>query len=455
MQIKVAVILCASVILVSGVAYTVIQPPARETGYSTPVVPQPHPTEPSGSNTSGSPPATPPVSNSTDPVGPETNITDPTNLQDLVNASNLFALELYRELTNPDANLFFSPYSIFTALGMTYEGARNRTADEIRAVFHFPADNQTRWSLFKSLIEKLNANESGCNLSTANAMWIQQDFNILNGYVNTVRTYYKAEAVNVDYIKATEAARLRINGWVENQTNGKIKDLIPQGVLTSDTRLVLTNAIYFKGDWRLAFNESLTNEMDFHPDAATSVKAQMMIRKDDESIYNYTAVDGLQILRMPYTGDKLSMLVLLPKAGAMETLEKALTPENLSAWKGKLKEQEVHVYLPKFKLETKYFLGDNLSAMGMPTAFSMAADFSKIDGGQDLYISAVIHQAYVSVDEKGTEAAAATAVIIPPKSGPVEPVIPAFKADHPFIFLIQDDETGNILFMGKVVNPTG
>jgi serine protease inhibitor len=388
------------------------------------------------------------------PAAPATPAVDPRDLSELVNASNRFALEMYAELADPSDNLFFSPYSIFTALGMTYEGARGQTADEIRAVFHFPADDQTRWSLFKALIEKLNANDTGCDLSTANAMWIQQDFNILADYVSTVRTYYKAEAVNVDYIKAAEAARLRINGWVENQTNGKIKDLIPNGILDSETRLVLTNAIYFKGAWLQAFNESLTKEMDFHPDASRTVTASMMVREDDESKFNYTEVDGVQILKMPYSGEKLSMLVLLPKSGTVSSLEKMLTPTKLTEWRGGLTLQRVDVYFPRFKLETKYFLADNLSHMGMPSAFTSAADFSGIDGKQDLLISAVIHQAFVSVDEKGTEAAAATAVVME-LGAIIEPTVPVFMADHPFIFLIQDDETGNILFMGKVVDPTG
>jgi serpin B len=388
------------------------------------------------------------------PVNPVTPaVDDPKDLSELVNASNRFALEMYAELANAKDNLFFSPYSIFTALGMTYEGARGQTADEIRTVFHFPADKQTRWSLFKALLEKLNANDTGCVLSTGNALWIQKDFDILNEYVNTVRTYYKAEAENVDYIKAAEQARQRINSWVENQTCGKIKDLIPAGMLDSDTRLVLTNAIYFKGDWLKQFNASLTKEMDFHPDATTTVKVQMMVRKDDESKFRYADTDGLQVLEMPYSGEKLSMLVLLPKAGTTESLEKALTPQNLSSWKGGLKDRRVDVYFPKFKLETKYFLGNNLANMGMPSAFSAAADFSGIDGKKDLCISDVIHQAFVSVDEEGTEAAAATAVVMK-LSGPVGPAIPVFKADHPFIFLIQDRETGNILFMGKVVDPT-
>jgi len=421
-----ALILVPTVILAGGLSYAFLNPAGQG---------------PSGSDRNG------PGS----PASPANE--DPRDLSELVNASNRFALEMYAELANPSENLFFSPYSIFTALGMTYEGARNRTADEIRAVFHFPADDQTRWSLFKALIGKLNANDSGCDLSTGNALWVQRDFEILSSYVNTLQDSYRAEAVNVDYIKAAEAARLRINGWVENQTRGKIKDLIPPGFLNPSTVLVLTNAIYFKGDWLLAFNQSLTKEMDFHPDAAGTVKAQMMVRKDEESVYNYTEADGVQILKMPYTGDRLSMLVLLPKGGTVSALEKKLTADKLSGWRGTLKEQRVDVYFPKFKLETKYFLKDNLSHMGMPSAFSSAADFTNITADGGIFISEVIHQAFVSVDEKGTEAAAATAVIIG-KGGPVEPAIPVFNADHPFIFLIQDDETQNILFMGKVADPT-
>jgi serpin B len=388
------------------------------------------------------------------PAAPATPAIDPRDMSELVNASNRFALEMYVELADPSDNLFFSPYSIFTALGMTYEGARNKTADEIRAVFHFPADDQTRWTLFKALVGKLNANDTGCQLSTGNAMWIQKDFEILAGYVNTVKTYYNAEAENLDYRHAAEAARQRINGWVENQTNGKIKDLIPQGVLNSDTVLVLTNAIYFKGAWLREFNQSLTKKMDFHPQATTTVKADMMVSKDDESKFNYTEMDGVQVLKMPYSGEKLSMLVLIPRGGTVSSVEKIISPENLTKWRAALKDQRVDVYFPRFKLETKYFLNDNLTHMGMPSAFTGAADFSGIDGMPDIFISTVIHQAFVSVDEKGTEAAAATAVVFE-RNAVIEPPTPVFLADHPFMFLIQDDETGNILFMGKVVDPTG
>ena len=378
----------------------------------------------------------------------------PQNLGELVNASNRFAFELLDALSNPDDNLFFSPYSIFTALGMTYEGARNRTADEMRSVLHFPADNQTRWSLFKALIEKLNSGDSGCNLSTANALWIQQDFDILAGFVNTVRSNYKATAENVDYVNAAEEARVRINTRVEDQTNGKIKDLIPGGILDGNTRLVLTNAIYFKGSWLREFNQNLTKEMDFHPAGSTTVKVRMMARKDDCSNFSFADTDGIQVLEMPYAGQKLSMLVLLPKSGSIGSLENQLTLAKLEEWRGKLKEQRVDVYFPKFELETKYFLKDNLSSMGMPRAFSGSADLSGIAGEPgDLYIKEVIHQGFVAVDEKGTEAAGATAVVVELR-GPAEPAVSVFKADHPFIFLIQDRETGNILFMGKVSDPT-
>jgi len=399
-------------------------------------------------------PASPGAGHS-NPNGHNTVVSNPTNTQELVDASNLFALELFSNLSTPEGNLFFSPYSIFTALGMVYEGARCQTADEMRSVFHFPSDTQTRWSLFRSLIDKLNAANPDFNLSTANAIWVQKDFKLLDDYIHAVEDNYRAAAYNVDYINAVEDARVRINTWVEDHTNGKIKDLIPQGILDSDTRLVLTNAIYFKGQWVKTFNESDTKEKDFHPDSATTVKVQMMSRIGEEARFNYTSADGIQILQMPYASDRLSMMVLLPKSGTTASLEKGLTNQKLTQWRSGLKEQRVDVYFPKFKLETKSFLKPTLSSMGMPTAFSQSADFSGMDGKQDLYIGEVIHQAYVSVDEKGTEAAAATAVVMEHRSiGPAEPPITVFNADHPFLFLIQENDTGNILFMGKLVDPS-
>jgi serpin B len=442
------VIAVSAVLIMGGMTYIILKAPGNDKDGSQSVVPGPTiPATPSNSTNNSSP-------NTTGPGPENSNVTtgDPGDLQELVNASNRFALEMFSNLSNAKDNLFFSPYSIFTALGMTYEGARNKTADEIRSVFHFPADDQTRWSLFKALIEKLNANNTGCNLSTANAMWVQQGFHLLQTYIDALETYYKSSAFDVDFAQALEESRLKINYWVENQTNGKIKDLFPAGSLDPATCLVLTNAIYFKGDWLKEFNQSQTEQMAFHPDSTSTVQVQMMVRDDEKSSFNYADLDGLQALEMKYTGEKLSMLVLLPDGDSTSSIEKAITPQKLSEWRGKLKEQRVDVFFPKFKLDTKYYLKDNLSKMGMPTAFSPAADFSGIDGQTDLSIALVVHQAYVSADEKGTEAAAATGVSV--EFGAIGPSHPTFNADHPFIFIIQDRETGNILFMGKMVDPT-
>ena len=419
---KIAVLVAAAVLISGGTAYQL--------------------TRPSGVN------VTAPNDNSPADLPPA----NPTNIGELVNVSNLFAMDMFSNLSNENDNLFFSPYSIFTALGMVYEGARNGTADEIRSVFHFPSDNQTRLELFKGLIEHLNGGGTGCNLSTANAMWVDKAFEVLKSYKDALQDYYKSEAATVDFVHALEESRLRINYWVENQTNGKIKDLFPKGSLDAGTCLVLTNAIYFKGDWLKQFNSSLTTKLDFHPDSSRTVQVPMMVRNDDESEFNYTETSGMQILEMSYSGGKMSMLVLLPKSASTSEIEKALSPQKLQEWKSKLEKKRVDVYFPKFTLNTKYFIEENLSDMGMPSAFTSAADFSGIDGFKDLLISHVIHQAYVSVDEKGTEAAAATGVSF--EKGAIEPSHPTFDADHPFIFIIQEKETGNILFMGKLVDPT-
>jgi len=481
----VAILLIPCILGIGAAAYELMPAPgqdATETGGHVPTVP-PIPEKPPvmpGNGTPGAPPAIPangtpgappaiPVNSTPEappgipangtpgtppppPSNPNASQPSPTNLGELINASNQFALEMFSNLSNDKDNLFFSPYSIFTALGMTYEGARGKTADEIRSVFHFPADNQTRWSLFKALIDKLNSNSTGCNLSTANALWVQEGFQLLQTYIDALETYYRSSAFDVDFARALEESRLKINYWVENQTNGKIKDLFPAGSLDPATCLVLTNAIYFKGDWLKEFNQSLTQQRAFHPDPTRTVQVPMMVRNDKESSFNYADLDGLQALEMKYAGEKLSMLVLLPDGDGTSSIESALTPQKLNEWRGKLKEQRVDVHFPKFTLNTRYYLNNNLSKMGMPTAFSPAADFSGIDGRTDLCIALVAHQAYVSVDEKGTEAAAATGVSF--TKGPIEPLHPTFNADHPFIFIIQDRETGNILFMGKLLDPT-
>lgn len=365
----------------------------------------------------------------------------------VVNASNQFALDLYSEYEEGDGNIFFSPYSVSSALAMAYEGARGETAEEIQSVFHFPEDNVRRGG-FKSLYQEINDTGRSDNytIHTANALWAQKDYEFLDSYFNIVKRYYGGEVTNLDFSKP-EASRERINSWVEEQTNDKIEDLLPAGSINPMTRLMLTNAVYFKGDWLKQFNKTETEEREFHTGNNTVEVPMMHCRAE----LNYTETKNTQILELPYTGKEISMLVLLPKEN-LETLEDSLTTQNLSKWRQDLVNRKVNVYLPRFELETKYFMKNTLKEMGMRTAFSSKADFSGMTGNQDLFIDQVIHQAYVKVNEEGTEAAAATAVIL--RSTSTKPQeTPTFKADHPFIFIIQQKETGNILFIGRLTNP--
>jgi serpin B len=375
-----------------------------------------------------------------------------TGIQQVVNANNEFAFDFYSEINKKvEDNIFYSPYSISAALAMTYEGAKGKTADEMKTVFHFP-DNDILRPNFASIYNNINKKGKEYKLSTGNALWAQQDYQFLPGYLETVEKYYGGKAANLDFIGEGEKSRQTINSFIEQQTNNKIKDLIPQGVLNAYTRLVLTNAIYFKGTWVKQFDKSDTRDQDFTTISGQTVKAPMMQLTGDDAEFNYAETDDIQILEMPYDGEDLSMLILLPKENNLETVEESLTNKKLSEWKNMLGEQRVDIYVPKFKFETKYLMVETLSYMGMPTAFTDAADFSGMDGTQNLLIQNVIHQAFVEVNEEGTEAAAATAVVVGMKS--VGPRIPIFRADHPFIFIIQEKETGNILFMGRVADPT-
>ncbi len=379
---------------------------------------------------------------------------------DVVEANTLFAYDLYHTLKSDeqyaDQNIFFSPYSISTALALTYEGAKGTTAEEIRSVFHFPADDTTRQEGYKNLIAGLNSPDAAYSLSTANALWAEETYPFLPAYIETAQQYYAAEVRNMDFISAPEESRQTINGWVEDQTEDRIKDLIPAGAITPLTRLVITNAIYFKGTWVLQFDENKTQKATFRMEGDESVMVDMMQRTDDEAFYSYAETEDLQVLRMPYeheSGKALSMLVLLPEDNDITTAESVLGTEELADAISSMEKKRVEVFFPKFTLETTYFLPETLGAMGMPTAFSSDADFSGMDGTRNLFITDVIHKAFVDVNEEGTEAAAATGVIMG-RGVSVEKPVPVFRADHPFIFLITDDETGNLLFMGRMSDPT-
>jgi serpin B len=307
--------------------------------------------------------------------------------------------------------------------------------------------------VFGAIIKDLNVRggTEKYELRVANALWGQKDYRFLSSFTDLVETEYGGTLQAVDFVKAAERARQTVNTWVEKQTNGKIKDLISRGVLDAMTRLVLTNAIYFKGNWARQFDEERTREAPFMLRDGEKVQAPMMNQRAE---FGYAETEQLQVLELPYVGQELSMVILLPKdVNGIESLEEQLDADNLTLWVKKVRQREVIVSVPKFEMTSKFNLERVLAALGMPLAFSRGADFSGMTGKRDLFISAVIHQAYVDVNEEGTEAAAATAVTMKLTSiGPDR--TPVFRADHPFVFMIRDVKSGSILFLGRVENPT-
>jgi len=373
----------------------------------------------------------------------------------VVDANNQFALDLYSQYSadpqQTGKNIFFSPYSISSALAMTYEGAKGQTAEEMQKVLHLPGDKQKIRSDFASIYTELNKADKSYKLNAANALWAQKDYPFVSDYFAIVEQYYGGKATNLDFKTDTENSRVTINNWVENKTNNRIKNLIPQGTISQDTRMVLTNAVYFKANWSSQFDAEDTTDGQFKLNSKETADVKMMHQTNN---FSYGETDDLQILEMDYLGNDLSMLIILPKDNSIDEVENMLSMKKLSELKKGMKNERVAVALPKFKFETKYFMKEALKEMGMPTAFSSSADFTGMSPTGELAISQVIHQTFVEVAEYGTEAAAATAVIMEVAGiGPTEqPKI--FNADHPFIFVIQQKETGNILFFGRVMDPS-
>jgi len=366
-----------------------------------------------------------------------------------VNGYNGFAFDLYLRYCAGDGNMLFSPYSISTALSMTYEGARGETADEMEAVFGFLDDPSDRLPSVARIYNTLNDEDREYALHTVNALWVQQGYPVVEDYVDAIVDYYGGDVNALDFVSEPEESRVTINEWVEERTNERIKDLFPSGSIDGDVRLVLTNAIYFKGTWLYEFDEKATSEEEFHVSPTSTITVDMMSLRDET--FNYAETDELQILELPYTGEDVSMLILLPREGQIGDLEAQLSAERLGEWVELMEGTAVNVYLPRFKFETKYFMMEDLAEMGMPTAFTDAADFSGMNEEDRLFIDKVIHQAFIEVNEKGTEAAAATGVSIALSAAIQEEV---FLADHPFIFLIRDVDTGVIMFMGRVADPS-
>ena len=475
-----------------------------------------------------------------------------------IKANTNFACDLYQQLAgeNEGKNIFFSPYSVSSALAMTAEGARGETALQMGKVLRYPEsaatkDASTPWKMapihsgmaalnerfnskkdpvvvaetkakiadLEKQLEELKANHDPrklgyrvdpkqvelakeinaaraqldqYELNLANALWVEKSYPFKDDYLKKIGKFYNTGgAFPVDFKGEFEEVRLEINSWVEGKTERRIKDLIPQGAVDDLTRLVLVNAIYFKGDWAKPFKVENTKDRDFtRADGTTVAKPTMSANALKEASYAtfngdgssfktplninssgprpelYSGKDGFAMLELPYMGNELSMLIIAPNdPGQLAAVEGKLTPENLAAWIAKLNQRKVHVLLPKFKVETDYSFGNTLKKMGMTQAFAdprkpNGAVFDGMSHATDpnnkLYISKVIHKAFVEVSEKGTEAAAATAVIMAvPTSAPISyPFTPTFKADRPFLYLIRDRVTGSILFMGRMMEPT-
>jgi serpin B len=376
------------------------------------------------------------------------------DLKSLVKGNTYFALEMYNTIKNDEGNIFFSPYSISAAFAMTYAGARCETQKQMAEVFHFSPDPDRLHPSFSNLqTHFLNLQESNpFRLNIANALWIQEGYELLQMFMELNKKYYQANLFNLDFRLDPEGSRLKINEWVEEKTQGKIQDLLPNGAIQTLTRLVLTNTIYFKAEWQNIFKVHNTKEQDFWVTPEERIKIQMMSQRES---FGYWENEVLQILEMPYIGKDLSMVVLLPKKkDGLPDMESELNPETLDFWISKLIHQQVKVFFPKFTTTQNMDLKRTLKALGMIDAFAENADFTGIVQKKELHITNALHKAFIDVDELGTEAAAATAIsvgvtsILPPK------VVPEFRADHPFIYIIKDKETKSILFMGRLSSPT-
>ncbi len=379
---------------------------------------------------------------------------DPQALKAFAQETNQFGFDLFQQLRRQEGNLFFSPYSIQSALAMTTTGARGDTAQQMTKVLHLSDDVARFTGMEQGLMASLLNQPKGYDIRIANALWGQNKHPFIPEFISLVQRSFRAEGRTMDFTKEPDQCRLTINAWVETQTNDRIKDLLPSGSITPFTRLVLTNAIYFKGTWLTPFSKNLTKPLDFSLTADQKIKNDMMYRSGQMT---YVENDDLQVVELPYEGGRLSMIVVLPKKkDGLGDVEATLTSEKLNSWITTMKAVKVNLTYPKLKTTYSASLSKTLPVMGMVNAFeSSKADFSGMDGTRELSISEVVHKAFCEINEEGTEAAAATAVVMRAASAvPIkEPPPVEFKADHPYLYLIRDTQTGSLLFLGRVADP--
>ena len=377
----------------------------------------------------------------------------PEGIAEVVTANNQFAIDMYQQINGKseqvDENVFFSPYSLSTAMAMLYAAAEGETKAQIQKTFHYPAPailNPNSAALYN----QFNKPNPDYKLATVNDLWTQQGLTLNKSYLDTVQRYYSSQVTALDFEGSPDPARQTINKKIAEKTKQLIPELLPKGSIKSDTAVVLTNAIYFKGDWTMPFTAERTSAKPFYNAIGRASTVQMM---QQQSYFDYYEDKHIQVVQLPYKGDDLSMLVVLPKLNhklAMQQLAKSLSATKIKQWRSGLVRQEVDLQLPKFKLDARYQMKTLLADMGMPKAFNNGAEFNLYADGPPINLDEVYHQAVVTVDEKGTEAAAATAAVgmYTGMSYPVE-----FKADHPFVFIIKDNKTDAILFLGQVNKP--
>jgi serpin B len=389
----------------------------------------------------------------------------PMDLSELVEGNTAFAFDLYRLLAEQQEgeNLFYSPYSISLALAMTYAGARGETEEQMAHALRFTLPDERLHAAFNALDQELahrgegtqgkdeadRQHPKGFRLNIANAIWGQESYAFLDPFLDTLAANYGAGLRVLDFVRAPEESRVIINDWISQQTEGRIENLIPQGTIDSLTRLVLTNAVTFNAPWAHPFREAMTEPGAFTLLDGSRVVVPMM--RQAESL-GYADGEGYQAVELPYDGHEMSMVIILPERDRFDEFESSLDGNRVQEIVSDLTDRQVALKMPSFEFDSRFELSQALEELGMPAAFSRtAADFSGMTGTKDLFISDVLHKAFVSVDERGTEAAAATAVVMVGSEMPTDPT--AVDVDHPFIVMIRDIETGTLLFVGRVLDP--